>query len=127
MFTISFVYPFCKRYSENSIRSRSKVQCTNFLNSQKIFGKAYVSFFTERVEYRDENNNFIKRTYFTEDTTFTERLYYSVFRIFERLDNSYLFAQTVKIPKDIDYFENESINGIQIKNGSYIMQKKLEL
>ena len=80
-----------------------------FFKFSKILGKAYVSFFTERVEYRDENNNFIKRTYFTEDTTFTERLYYSVFRIFERLDNSYLFAQTVKkIPKDIDYFENES-------------------
>ena len=71
MFTISFVYPFNKRYSENSIRSRSKSSMHKFFKFSKIFGKAYVSFFTERVEYRDEKNNFIKRTYFTEDTTFT--------------------------------------------------------
>ena len=105
-----------------------KVQCTNFLNSQKIFGKAYVSFFTERVEYRDENNNFIKRTYFTEDTTFTERLYYSVFRIFERLDNSYLFAQDCKKnSKGIDFFENESYKWNSDKEWKLHMQKKLEL
>jgi hypothetical protein len=86
-----------------------KVQCTNFLNSSKILGKSYLSFLTEHVEYRDDKNNLVKRTFFTKDTTLSERLYYSVFRIFERLDNSYLFAQTIKkIPKEVNFFENDS-------------------
>ena len=50
-------------------------------------------FFTERVEYRDENNNFIKRTLLYRRYYFIPSVYIiRFFRIFERLDNSYLFA-----------------------------------
>ena len=104
----------------------SKVRCTNFINSSKILGKAYVSFLTERVEYRDEKNNLVKRTYFTEDTPITVRLYYSVYRIFERLDNSYLFAMTIKkIPKDVNFFENESYEWNSDKEWKLYYAKKI--
>ena len=86
-----------------------KQQCTNFIYSTKILGSAYKSFYFETVEYRDEENNLIKRTNFTEDTPLQKRVNYSIFRIFERLDNSYLFAQTVKkIPNEVNYFNFES-------------------